>query len=72
MSLMGTELADFIRFWRYDQSSANDAVPTNFFEVESTAAEVETYASYNATKTLPNCGTFNSEPRSCQFGQEEP
>ena len=63
MSLMQTELADYIRFWKYDQSSANDTVPTNFFEVDSTQGEVETYASHNVTKTLPLCGSMNSEPK---------
>ena len=58
MDYLKTELADMIRFWKYDQSGEDENVQTNFFdlEVSNETTEKMNFSSYNATKTLPQCG----------------
>ena len=55
---MKAELADMIRFWRYDSSGEDGNVKTNFFDLEASdeAAQKLNFSSYNATRTLPQCG----------------
>ena len=58
MDYLKTELADMIRFWKYDQSGEDENVQTNFFDLEASNETTEkmNFSSYNATKTLPQCG----------------
>ena len=45
-----------INFWNYDHSGAdNTEVRTDFFDI-APEQDVETFASYNATETMPKCG----------------
>ena len=58
LDYMKAELADMIRFWKYDKSGEDGNVQTNFFDTvaaDETNPEMN-FIFYNYTKTLPQCG----------------
>ena len=58
MDYMKAELADMIRFWKYDNSGEDGVVKTKFFDLEESdeASQKMTYDSYNEAKIMPQCG----------------
>ena len=63
LQAMAEGLSEYISFWKYDQSSVEDTVVTNFFD-SPVNAEVQNFETYNEVETLPLCGqllsSFNS------------
>ena len=56
---MAEGLNEYISFWKYDQSSVEDTVVTNFFD-SPVDPEVQNFEAYNEAETMPLCGQLRS------------